>query len=581
MAYYECHYAIYFFYDILVNNMGSKYIYLVIFLVLFIIVFSIFGSTSINETFLQADLSATTDSAPIDNPVVSLPTISPAPAAVTTTTTSNASTRLYTTDMRPDAKVAMSFQNNDGSYNDVIIASRKNGGSGYNVQINEDIQAGSLTIGKNHQMLAKKETLNFTDTDNFNKSSGVVVMGKLIATDDATFDGVTTLNGNLDLKTPLTIAGSYKGPIVTSKNGVCIGKECVNKDDFDYIKAHPMHPQGSQGEVGDVGPNGPLGPVGDKGPQGLQGNKGVLGPKGPNVVQVTATKKNGKYYIDQVYNNTGRNVSSAEITPYARSGFDSASLKNNVLTLTKNGSGSSNKSVQVPFSSMVVNSRLCLGGICITEDNLKKVRDIVNTPVVPPPVNCQVSDWGAWGACDQATGKKSRSRTVTKPAANGGQTCPLLEDVTTCPVNCQVSDWGAWGACSKTCGGGTQSRNKSITSQAINGGVACPAPSQLQESQTCNTQACPLPANATSHTITVFSFKNTGIQVTPNDQGAGWLKLYTNNNVAFCKIPVNGSFVVNNVNYTVTSNGLDGDPAYTWIGYTPKNTLPKPFTTNF
>ena len=54
-------------------------------------------------------------------------------------------------------------------------------------------------------------------------------------------------------------------------------------------------------------------------------------------------------------------------------------------------------------------------------------------------------------------------------------------------VNCEVS-WGSWGGCSKTCGTGSQTRTATITRNPANGGDVCPA---LTQTQNCNTQACP------------------------------------------------------------------------------------------
>jgi hypothetical protein len=65
------------------------------------------------------------------------------------------------------------------------------------------------------------------------------------------------------------------------------------------------------------------------------------------------------------------------------------------------------------------------------------------------------------------------------------------------PVNCEVSGWSSWSGCDKTCGGGTQTRSRSVTKQAANGGTSCPS---LSESQSCNTQACPTTTSTTCNT---------------------------------------------------------------------------------
>lgn len=113
------------------------------------------------------------------------------------------------------------------------------------------------------------------------------------------------------------------------------------------------------------------------------------------------------------------------------------------------------------------------------------------------PVDCTVSAWTPWGDCSfscGAGGKQTRSRTVTLPAAHGGESCPNLSSAMPCndgpcPVHCTVSAFSRWGACSKSCGTGSQSRARSIVTHASHGGFICPS---LAEEQVCNTRACPI-----------------------------------------------------------------------------------------
>jgi len=111
------------------------------------------------------------------------------------------------------------------------------------------------------------------------------------------------------------------------------------------------------------------------------------------------------------------------------------------------------------------------------------------------PVNCEVSAWSAWSKCDKncGGGSQTRTRTITKPAANGGTACPVLTEtqpcnIQACPVDCVTSDWGAWDTCSKTCGGGIQTRTKTVKTPAANGGKEC---GPLVETKACNEAACP------------------------------------------------------------------------------------------
>ena len=55
-------------------------------------------------------------------------------------------------------------------------------------------------------------------------------------------------------------------------------------------------------------------------------------------------------------------------------------------------------------------------------------------------------------------------------------------------VNCVLSEWGDFNTCSVTCGGGNRTRTRSITTQAANGGIACGPKSESEE---CGTAGCP------------------------------------------------------------------------------------------
>jgi len=110
------------------------------------------------------------------------------------------------------------------------------------------------------------------------------------------------------------------------------------------------------------------------------------------------------------------------------------------------------------------------------------------------PVHCSVSAWGTWADCTRSCGRgsHSRSRTVLEHAQSGGYTCPELTNerecnVDPCPVNCIVSHWMGWRECSKSCGGGVQVRKRIVLQPRAHDGVGCPL---LEEQQSCNNASC-------------------------------------------------------------------------------------------
>jgi hypothetical protein len=99
------------------------------------------------------------------------------------------------------------------------------------------------------------------------------------------------------------------------------------------------------------------------------------------------------------------------------------------------------------------------------------------------PVDCAVSEWGDWAACTVTcgeTGSQERSRVVNTDTEHGGAACDALAEtrdtcpgLTACPVDCVLSDWGAYGDCSATCGEGTKTKGREVLTPAANNGAAC------------------------------------------------------------------------------------------------------------
>lgn len=120
-----------------------------------------------------------------------------------------------------------------------------------------------------------------------------------------------------------------------------------------------------------------------------------------------------------------------------------------------------------------------------------------NTQGCPPP-DCQMGEWGNWGACDRecGSGNSARSRAIVVPAGEGGLGCGLVEDQRRCNtqpcappnVDCRLGGWALWTECDKECGGGSRDRQRVILVQPQNAGASC---GELVEHEECHSQQCP------------------------------------------------------------------------------------------
>jgi len=100
-------------------------------------------------------------------------------------------------------------------------------------------------------------------------------------------------------------------------------------------------------------------------------------------------------------------------------------------------------------------------------------------------VDCVVSDWDAFGDCDENSMTQTRSRSVMVASSGYGRACPALSDTIRCrPIACTVGAWSEFSACDAE---GYKSRTRSITQEAKYGGAEC-AP--LIESIKCKPVDC-------------------------------------------------------------------------------------------
>ena len=105
-------------------------------------------------------------------------------------------------------------------------------------------------------------------------------------------------------------------------------------------------------------------------------------------------------------------------------------------------------------------------------------------------VHCEVSNFTATTNCSVSCGGGTQefSRVVVVKPANGGDSCPHLEEdrqcnTHECPVDCIVGDYMKDGSCSVTCGTGGQQRYvRLVLQKPSNGGEACP---ELEKTEPC------------------------------------------------------------------------------------------------
>jgi len=132
-------------------------------------------------------------------------------------------------------------------------------------------------------------------------------------------------------------------------------------------------------------------------------------------------------------------------------------------------------------------------------------------PNDPCPVDCQMSDWEEWGACDKECenegARRNRTRTITQQPQHGGLCCPETKECSdksepncgpTLTVEhepcgatkqrCEPSLWSEWSPCSQTCNTGKTSRARTIKTPAKCGGAPCLC--DFLEIKNCKAKSC-------------------------------------------------------------------------------------------
>ena len=81
-----------------------------------------------------------------------------------------------------------------------------------------------------------------------------------------------------------------------------------------------------------------------------------------------------------------------------------------------------------------------------------------------------------------------RTSTQTSSTTQTASSTSSSSSITTTSVNCEFSDWSAWGKCNRPCNGGNQTRSRTVAVPEVNGGAPCVG--DQEEIATCNTQTC-------------------------------------------------------------------------------------------
>jgi len=117
-------------------------------------------------------------------------------------------------------------------------------------------------------------------------------------------------------------------------------------------------------------------------------------------------------------------------------------------------------------------------------------------------VDCTVAanETAQWTSCDKScgTGQKTKTLEHTYGTFGGSNAACQLQhyyqklscNTHPCPIDCVMSEWGAWSSCDKTCGGGEKTRTRNVTIANGYGGEACPSAGENTDVGFCMDQAC-------------------------------------------------------------------------------------------
>jgi len=162
----------------------------------------------------------------------------------------------------------------------------------------------------------------------------------------------------------------------------------------------------------------------------------------------------------------------------------------------------------------------CGGSACGVKMELKQCNE------QPCPIDCVVSEWSAAHACSHscgALGTQIRHRSIKIASGFGGVECPHISETSECgrdpcPVDCLVSQFGQWTTCSRSCGTGEHARRRTIRRDVAHGGKECPHQLEMRK---CNKHDCPIDCEVSAWNVTTSDWSNQGYLDQNCDQTCG------------------------------------------------------------